>query len=170
MAEPTMEQQVARLTAIEDIKQMKALYCAYCDDGYDPEGIGALFVEEGIWDGADFGRYVGRAAIMEFFGGISGDITFAGHLVLNPIITVDGDTANGKWWLIMPCTTNIEGKKEESEVNGTFVHKGLAQRSFERVWTITDDTEVGSVKFEDGLLTVELGKVVPEHHKRKDYI
>ena len=33
-------------------------------------------------------------------------------MVLNPIITVDGDSANGKWWLIMPCTTNIEGKKE----------------------------------------------------------
>ena len=64
----------------------------------------------------------------------------------------------------------VEGKKEESEVNGTFVHKGLAQRSFQRVWTITDDTEVGSVKFEDGLLTVELNKIVPEHHSRKEYL
>ena len=63
----------------------------------------------------------------------------------------------------------IEGKKEEPEVDGTFVHKGLAQRSFQRVWTITDDTEVGSVKFEDGLLTVELNKIVPEHHARKDW-
>ena len=64
----------------------------------------------------------------------------------------------------------VEGKKEESEVNGTFVHKGLAQRSFQRVWTISDDTEVRSVKFEDGLLTVELGKIVPEHHSRKEYL
>ena len=64
----------------------------------------------------------------------------------------------------------VEGRKEESKDDGTFVHKGLAQRSFERVWTITDDTEIGSVKFEDGLLTVELKKIVPEHHARKDYI
>ena len=64
----------------------------------------------------------------------------------------------------------VEGKKEESEDVGEFVHKGLAQRSFERVWTITDDTEIGSVKFEDGLLTVELNKIVPEHHARKDWI
>jgi len=64
----------------------------------------------------------------------------------------------------------VEGKKEESEVDGTFVHKGLAQRSFERVWTITDDTEIGSVKFEDGLLTVELKKIVPDHHARKEYL
>ena len=64
----------------------------------------------------------------------------------------------------------VEGKKEESEIDGTFVHKGLAQRDFQRVWTITDDTKVRSVKFEDGLLTVNLNKVVPEHHARKDYI
>ena len=64
----------------------------------------------------------------------------------------------------------VEGKKEATEVDGTFVHKGLAQRDFQRVWTITDDTEVGSVKFEDGLLTVDLKKIVPEHHARKDYI
>jgi|TARA_B100000945_G_C20023154_1_gene430935 HSP20 family molecular chaperone IbpA len=64
----------------------------------------------------------------------------------------------------------VEGKKEESKDAGEFVHKGLAQRSFQRVWTISDDTEVRSVKFEDGLLTVELGKIVPEHHSRKEYL
>ena len=64
----------------------------------------------------------------------------------------------------------VEGKKEESENVGEFVHKGLAQRSFQRVWTVTDDTKVGSVKFKDGLLTVELQKIVPEHHARKEYL
>ena len=64
----------------------------------------------------------------------------------------------------------VEGRKEESENDGTFVHKGLAQRSFERVWTVSDDTKIGSVKFEDGLLTVELNKIVPEHHARKDFL
>ena len=64
----------------------------------------------------------------------------------------------------------VKGSKEESKVDGTFVHKGLAQRSFERVWTVTDDTKVGSVKFEDGLLTVELNKIVPDHHARKDFL
>jgi len=63
----------------------------------------------------------------------------------------------------------IEGKKEESEVNGTFVHKGLAQRNFQRVWTVSDDTKIGSVEFVDGLLTVQLNKIVPEHHARKDW-
>ena len=63
---------------------------------------------------------------------------------------------------------HVEGKKETSETDGEFVHKGLAQRSFQRVWQVTDDTKVGSVKFEDGLLTVELNKIVPDYHARKE--
>ena len=65
---------------------------------------------------------------------------------------------------------HVQGSKEESEENGTFRHRGLANRSFTRVWTLSDDTEVRGVEFTDGLLVVNLGKVVPEHHARKDYI
>ena len=65
---------------------------------------------------------------------------------------------------------HVEGSKEESKVDGSFIHQGLAQRSFQRVWTITDDTKIGSVKFEDGLLTVQLNKIVPEHHAKKEYL
>ena len=64
----------------------------------------------------------------------------------------------------------VEGKKEESETVGEIVHKGLAQRSFTRAWTLSDDTEVRQVSFTDGLLTVELGKIVPDHHARKEYL
>ena len=65
---------------------------------------------------------------------------------------------------------SVEGKKEESKNDGEFVHKGLAQRSFARQWTLADDTEVRSVSFDDGLLVVQLGKIIPEHHTRKDYL
>ena len=65
---------------------------------------------------------------------------------------------------------HVEGIKEDKETDGEFVHKGLAQRSFKRSWTLSDDTEVRQVSFEDGLLLVSLGKVVPEHHNRKDYL
>ena len=64
----------------------------------------------------------------------------------------------------------VEGSKEESKVDGTFIHQGLAQRNFERVWTVSDDTKVGSVEFTDGLLTVQLNKIVPEHHSRTEYL
>ena len=64
----------------------------------------------------------------------------------------------------------VEGKKEESKDAGEFVHKGLAQRSFTRIWTLSDDTEIRNVRFTDGLLVIELGKIVPEHHSRKEYL
>ena len=63
----------------------------------------------------------------------------------------------------------VEGQKEDKETDANYAHKGLAQRSFTRVWTLSDDVEVKSVNFEDGLLTVDLGKIVPEHHQRKTW-
>ncbi len=65
---------------------------------------------------------------------------------------------------------HVQGSKEEQEDVGTFRHRGLANRSFTRVWTLSDDTEIRDVRFDNGLLVVKLGKVVPEHHARKDYI
>jgi len=64
---------------------------------------------------------------------------------------------------------NVEGQKEEKE-DKKYAHQGLAQRSFSRSWAISDDTEVREVNFEDGLLTVVVGKIVPEHHARKDWL
>ena len=63
----------------------------------------------------------------------------------------------------------VEGQKEDKETNTAYVHRGVAQRSFTRSWTLSDETEVRSVVFEDGLLTILLGKIVPDHHKRKDW-
>ena len=65
---------------------------------------------------------------------------------------------------------HVEGIKEEKEADGEYQHRGLAQRSFKRTWTLSEDCEVRQVVFEDGLLTVELGKVVPENHARTDYL
>ena len=62
--------------------------------------------------------------------------------------------------------TAEKADKDDSQ----YVHKGLAQRSFERAWTLSDDVEVADVSFADGLLTVKLGKIIPEHHARKEYL
>ncbi len=64
----------------------------------------------------------------------------------------------------------VEGKKKDKETESEYFHQGLAQRSFKRAWALSDDFEVRDVSLEDGLLTVKLGKVVPEHHARKDYL
>ena len=64
----------------------------------------------------------------------------------------------------------IEGKKETKETESEYVHKGLAQRSFNRAGQLSDDVKVRDVEFKDGLLPVKLGKIIPEHHARKDYL
>ncbi len=64
----------------------------------------------------------------------------------------------------------VEAQVEEKEDKNEFIHRGLAKRSFTRSWTISDDTEVRSADFEDGLLNVTVGKIVPEHHARKDWL
>jgi len=64
----------------------------------------------------------------------------------------------------------IEGQKETKETRSEYVHQGLAQRSFTREWTLSDDVKIRDVQFKDGLLTVNLGKIVPEYHTRKDYL
>ena len=63
----------------------------------------------------------------------------------------------------------VEGQREDGESGKEYIHRGVAQRSFTRTWTLAEDTEVRSVEFEDGLLTIVLGKVVPEAHQRKDW-
>ena len=63
----------------------------------------------------------------------------------------------------------VTGQKDEKD-DANYVHKGLAQRSFERAWSLSDDVEIKSANFENGLLVVELGKIIPEHHARKDWL
>jgi len=53
--------------------------------------------------------------------------------------------------------------------NDEYIHQGLAKRAFKRTWTLSDDVVVGDVSFEDGLLTIKLNRVIPEHQKRKVY-
>ena len=149
MAELTLEQRVARLEAIEAIRHLKARYCAYCDDHYDPDGIAGLFTEDGIWDGELFGRYVGRQAIRGFFQRASGEITFAAHLVMNPIIDVAGSgQASGKWRLIMPATVRIDGRSEA---------RWLVNSYDERYVTVDGEWKFQTMKIHINFYTPHLG-------------
>ena len=50
-----------------------------------------------------------------------------------------------------------------------YMHKGIACRSFSKTWTLSDDVVVGDVFFVDGLLTIKLTKIIPDHQNRKVY-
>jgi len=103
--ELTDKQIAARLQRLEDIesvKQLKARYCAFCDDNYNPQGIASLFTDDGVWDGGDLGTAEGHAAIIKFFERAPSAFSFAIHNVMNPIIEIDGDRASGRWYLLQP--------------------------------------------------------------------
>ena len=78
-------------------------------------------------------------------------------------------TENNKLW--------VEGQKELAEPKGgdpregeSYIHRGVAARSFKRVWTISDDVEVKDVEVSNGLLTIRLARIVPDHQKRRSYL
>jgi hypothetical protein len=102
---------IERLESIEQIKMLKHRYMLFCDQNYSPELLGPLFVDNAVWANSQQGHFAGREAIKGFFGGISSYVIFAAHLALNCIIDVDGDTARGKWRLLMPCTAMENGTK-----------------------------------------------------------
>jgi len=59
----------------------------------------------------------------------------------------------------------VEGQTEKKDAE--YIHQGLAKRAFTRSWTLSDDVEVRNVIFEDGLLSIELKRIIPEHQQKK---
>jgi hypothetical protein len=99
-----LEKRLTRLEDVEAIKRLKALYCDICDDDHNPDRIGKIFVDDGIWEGGSFGKAQGPAAISKLFQGFKELIAFSQHNVFNPRIEVDGGRAKGTWYFLGPFT------------------------------------------------------------------
>lgn len=63
----------------------------------------------------------------------------------------------------------VTSKVEKRDTERTYLHKGLSKRSFNNSWQLADDVRITSVDFADGLLTISLEKVIPEHQKKTTY-
>ncbi|MBN8483339.1 MAG: Hsp20 family protein [Sphingomonadales bacterium] len=61
----------------------------------------------------------------------------------------------------------IQGKKGEDASAGQYLHVGIAQRGFERRFELADYVRVDDANLEDGLLTIDLVREVPETMKPK---
>ena len=61
----------------------------------------------------------------------------------------------------------VQGKKAEEASAGQFLHVGIAQRGFERRFELADYVRVENANLEDGLLTIDLVREVPEAMKPK---
>ena len=56
---------------------------------------------------------------------------------------------------------------KEVEENEGMLHKGIAKRMFTKSFTIAEDVEINGAELKDGLLSVSMERVIPEHKKAK---
>jgi molecular chaperone IbpA len=63
---------------------------------------------------------------------------------------------------------NVQGQREEAEKTSeqpTYLHQGIAARAFERRFQLAENVEVRGARLENGLLHIDLERVVPEEKK-----
>ena len=65
---------------------------------------------------------------------------------------------------VADSTLSVRSVKENSDDDST-MYRGISYRRFERKFTMADDIVVNGAKLENGMLTVELERVVPEEKK-----
>ena len=63
-------------------------------------------------------------------------------------------------------TLSIEGNKEEKE-SDSFLHRGIATRSFNRTFNIADDVVIREGSLKDGILSIYLERIIPEEKKER---
>ncbi len=56
---------------------------------------------------------------------------------------------------------------EDSNTSSNFIHRGISQRSFVRKFTLSDEIRVKNAELTDGMLRINLEKLIPEHKKPK---
>ena len=61
----------------------------------------------------------------------------------------------------------VQSKPLNEEDETTYVHRGIAKRTFERNFTLSDDVIVKGCGLINGMLTVELERVIPEEKKSR---
>jgi molecular chaperone IbpA len=59
------------------------------------------------------------------------------------------------------------GKRESSAENVTYLHQGIAQRAFKLTFRLDDHIEVKAASLVNGLLNIDLVRIVPEEAKAK---
>lgn len=66
-------------------------------------------------------------------------------------------------------TLTVTGKKEakEEKDDRRFLHKGISERNFERKFQLGDHVNVIGADLKDGLLNIDLERVIPESKKPK---
>ena len=67
-------------------------------------------------------------------------------------------------------TLTVRNKQKEKIVNENtngIIHKGISTRQFERVFTISEDIKVKNAELKNGLLNIDLERIIPDEKKAR---
>jgi len=67
-------------------------------------------------------------------------------------------------------TLTVRNKRDEKVVNDQnngVIHKGISTRQFERSFTLSEDIKVKNVNLNNGLLNINLERIIPEEKKSR---
>lgn len=62
-------------------------------------------------------------------------------------------------------TITVKSVWDSKAENAEVLHRGISHKKFTRKFTIADDIEVKGASFENGLLEINLERIVPDHKK-----
>ena len=66
---------------------------------------------------------------------------------------------------VKEATLSVRGEKKADDKERQFLHRGIAQRSFERRFQLADHVEVTGADIQNGLLHIDLVRNLPERMK-----
>lgn len=121
----------SELKDLEAIRTLKAQYARRADAVFSNPGnatataLADLFTHDGILDLGPFGRYEGRAALLNAFKNILPQGTaWSMHYIVSPILEVDDhDDAHGNWYFLIYAQQNVQPRPPASPIWGGYNDK-----------------------------------------------
>ena len=72
---------------------------------------------------------------------------------------IDVSTADGK--------LTVKGELTTEDKDSKFIHRGIAARKFTREWALGEYMEVKAAELKDGMLKIDIVRILPEEKKPK---
>lgn len=114
--------QLRRMQGLEAIRNLIGRYAIGADRKNDPAIMGPLFAEDGVWECEGFGRFEGRETIARTLSETAQkQILWTLHYMVSPTIEVNGDSAQGSWYLWELATVAVaDGEPRSVWCGGTY--------------------------------------------------
>ena len=80
----------------------------------------------------------------------------------NNLLTIESNVKS-----VMADSVGYKDDEDTPKEDEHMVHKGISKRQFTRTFTLADDVVVNGAELKDGMLVIDLEKIVPEEKKPK---